>query len=161
MTKAASGASVIALSLFFAGICALAAIGGADLADAAASDAAFRFAFIVSYTLLPLVGAISTLLTLNEVLSERALVGSDDTLARISSGNVRREIFRLFQMVSLMMLGLLTLFGIQTPWTGAMLLLFVTILLVTNSILDRIERRKTTRVIREALVAARRGGSLE
>ena len=161
MTKTASASSVIALSLFFAGVCALAAIGGADIADAIADDTTFRLGFIATYTLLPIIGTISTVMTLNEVLAERRLVGSDETLERISSGNVRREIFRLFQMISLMMLGFLALIGLQTPWTGAMLVLFVTILLVVNTTLDRIERRKTTLVIREALVAARRGGSLE
>lgn len=98
-------------------------------------------------------GIIDTFTTLREVRVERAraLSAADEVLIDMADGNVRREYFRLLELLAILVVGLVALGGIGTnPVLGRLLILYVVILLISNARLDRIERSSTDALIRRA-----------
>jgi H+/Cl- antiporter ClcA len=76
---------------------------------------------------------------------------ADPILARISHGNVRREAFRVNELLAFTALIVTVILGIETVASGRLLILIVLLYLTANSILDRLEYTATYQMIREKL----------
>lgn len=98
-----------------------------------------------------IIGIVDTVQTLTEVQEERRRAGYDEILIDIASANVRRECFRLLELIAIFVVGLIALAGVgQNPVLGRLLILYVVILLIANARLDRYERKGTDQLIRQA-----------
>ncbi len=99
-----------------------------------------------------MVGCLDTVLTLRQARVEQrtAYVRGDIVLVDMAAANVRRELFRLLELISLCIIGLLALHGVGTSVViSRLLILYVVVLLVSNARLDRQERRRTDELVRE------------
>jgi len=103
-------------------------------------------------------GVFSTLWTLYDVTIEyyeaRASHRRDLAMINIAQGNVRREALRAMALISLLLLGILVLFTSTSGVFTRMILIVVALALVSNSVLDRMERRRTAEILRHRAYVA-------
>jgi hypothetical protein len=99
-----------------------------------------------------MLGCLDTIVTLRQARVEQrtAHARNDIVLVDMATANVRRELFRLLELVSLCIIGLLALRGPGTSVVvSRLLILYVVMLLVSNARLDRQERKRTDELVRQ------------
>lgn len=97
-----------------------------------------------------LLGIIDTAQTLRETVIERKEAGADEILSSIANANIRRETFRLAELLLLLLVGVIAVTGTAATLLSRLSVLAVVVLLVTNARLDRSERHDTDHLIRLA-----------
>lgn len=103
------------------------------------------------WTAVTLWGIITTAWTARDCWLERVAMleanRRDRVLRLIADANVRRELIRVCKLVALLIVGASVLTGHSDPTINRTLIISVVVAMVLNSILDRVERRETARIL--------------
>lgn len=104
------------------------------------------------WVVLTAAGVLATLWTLRDCWLERAATrdpGHTDLVLRaIADANVRGEAVRLFVLAALFIVGLSVVLRFSDPTINRLLFICIALALVSNSVLDRLERRATSLLLR-------------
>lgn len=85
----------------------------------------------------------------------------DAILSAIAFANTRRDVLRIVKLFALFLISASVVTHWSNPYASRSLLVLVIVLMVANSMLDRLERQQTSNALSNALYRKRYGGKLD
>jgi hypothetical protein len=123
-------------------------------------DALEALAWLMTGT--TLMGIVLTSMTTFDMWREyqaiQQIAGGDRILSAIASANIRRDTIRTIKLLALFLISASVVVHWSNPYANRSLLVLVIVLMVANSMLDRLERQQTADALTKALIEKRNGG---
>jgi len=94
-----------------------------------------------------------------ELVAIHSIAKGDRVLSAIAFANTRRDVIRVVKLIALFIIAGTVVLGVSSPLLSRSLLVLVIVLMVSNSLLDRLEREQTAEILRQALDSKRHGGT--